>query len=241
DELKSALLASVSHDLRTPLTSIRAAIDNILNYDSDWDKATLKEFYAIISEEVKRLTRLIDNLLEMARIEAGELKPAKEWASVSELFNNVLDRCSAALVGRKVEIELDESMPLVKIDVRQIAEALTNLIENAAKYSKSGGAIRLGARLDAGSLMVSVSDEGPGIGRDDISRVFDKFYRGAPAVAGPSAGTGMGLAIARGIVQAHGGSIGVRSMPGQGATFEFSIPAEHKEALGSTEKKASGQ
>jgi two-component system sensor histidine kinase KdpD len=231
DELKSALLASVSHDLRTPLTSIRAAIDNILQYDSDWDTATLKEFHAIISEEVERLTRLIDNLLEMARIEAGELRPAREWGAIDELFDNALDRCSTAVRDHRVATDLDPDLPLVKIDVRLIAEALTNLIENAAKYSAPRTLIRLGARLDDDRLIISVTDEGPGIGPDEIGQVFDKFYRGATQLAGRAAGTGMGLAIARGIVEAHGGSIRAESLHGHGARFEISIPTEHKKML----------
>lgn len=231
DELKSALLASVSHDLRTPLTSIRAAIDNILQYESEWDKSTLKEFHAIISEEVDRLTRLIDNLLEMARIEGGDLKPVRQWGSLGELFDNVLDRCSRVLRGHRVAVDLDPDLPLVKIDVRLVAEALTNLIENAAKYSAPASQIRLGARLDNERLLISVVDEGPGIGSEEITRVFDKFYRGAGPKAKQVPGTGMGLAIARGIVEAHGGSIRAESIQGRGSTFEISIPAEQKQIV----------
>src|SRR5206468_2231547 len=122
DQLKSALLASVSHDLRTPLTSIRASVDNLLEKNLDWDREVLHEFHLIISEEVNRLTHLVQNLLEMARIEAGELHPVKEWGSVSEILGNVLERCAPALSGHRVHVDLDEGIPMVKVDSRLLAE-----------------------------------------------------------------------------------------------------------------------
>ena len=231
DALKSAILASVSHDLRTPLTSIRAAVDNLLQSDLDWEKAALREFHLIISEEVDRLTRLVQNLLEMARIEAGELRLEKEWCSVSEIFSNVLDRCSIAIRNHQVRDAHDETLPLVKLDPRLAAEALANLVENAAKYSPAGSEILLNASVNEGELAISVTDEGPGIAIDEIGRIFDKFYRSARFADNRSAGTGMGLAIAQGIVEAHGGRIRVDSVPGKGATFALSIPVEFKEVV----------
>ncbi|MCI0486452.1 MAG: DUF4118 domain-containing protein [Blastocatellia bacterium] len=231
DGLKSAILASVSHDLRTPLTSIRAAVDNLLQSELDWDKAALREFHLIISEEVERLTRLVQNLLEMARIEAGELRLEKEWCSVSEIFSNVMDRCSGAIGNHRVSVAHDEALPLVKLDPRLAAEALANLLENAAKYSPDGSEILLNASVNEGTLVISVTDEGPGIAPDEIGRIFDKFYRSARFAGQRGAGTGMGLAIARGIVEAHGGKIRVESTPGKGATFAFSIPVECKEVV----------
>jgi two-component system sensor histidine kinase KdpD len=137
DQLKSALLASVSHDLRTPLTSIRAAVDNLLDKTLDWDRDALREFHLIISEEVSRLTRLVQNLLEMARIESGELHPVKEWSSVPEIIDAVLERCVATLAKHEVRVELQENLPLVKVDARLLASALANLVENAAQYSEA--------------------------------------------------------------------------------------------------------
>ncbi|HEY6331813.1 MAG TPA: ATP-binding protein, partial [Blastocatellia bacterium] len=133
--------------------------------------------------------------------------------------------------GRPIEIDLNDDMPLVRIDVRLVAEVVINLIENAAKYSPPGTAIRLGARFDADRLFISITNEGPGISTADIGRVFDKFYRGSLSSTKNITGTGMGLAIARGIVEAHGGAIEVTSRPGSGATFEFWIPTESKEVL----------
>ena len=232
DQLKSALLASVSHDLRTPLTSIRAAVDNLLDSSLAWDRDALREFHVIISEEVSRLTRLVQNLLEMARIEAGKLHPAREWASVPELIDTVLDRCAATLANHRVLVELKDGLPLVKVDVRLLASALANLVENAAQYSSSQSNIVVRGKVDASAnaLIMSVQDEGPGISADDLPRLFDKFYRGSRRSVSRHEGTGMGLAISRGIVEAHGGKIWVESSSGIGSTFFFSVPVELKTA-----------
>jgi two-component system sensor histidine kinase KdpD len=228
DQLKSALLASVSHDLRTPLTSIRAAVDNLLDKSLDWDREALREFHVIISEEVSRLTKLVQNLLEMARIEAGELHPVKEWASVPEMIGAVVDRCAAALDNHRVRLELEDDLPLVKVDARLLVSALANLVENAAQYSPAQSSIVVRGELDANAntLTTSIQDEGPGIPADDLPRLFDKFYRGSGRAASHHEGTGMGLAIARGIVEAHGGRIWVESSPGKGSNFFFRVPVE---------------
>jgi two-component system, OmpR family, sensor histidine kinase KdpD len=228
DQLKSALLASVSHDLRTPLTSIRAAVDNLLDKSLDWDREALREFHLIISEEVSRLTRLVQNLLEMARIEAGELHPVKEWASVPEMISALVDRCASALDNHRIRIELEDDLPLVRVDARLLTTALANLLENAAQYSsaQSNVVVRGELNADAKTLTMSVQDEGHGIPAHDLPRLFDKFYRGSNRSASRHEGTGMGLAIARGIVEAHGGKIWVESSSGIGSTFFFSVPVE---------------
>jgi two-component system sensor histidine kinase KdpD len=218
DELKSALLASVSHDLRT--------VDNLLQEEIDWDIRALREFHLIISEEVSRLTRLVQNLLEMARIEAGELRISKEWSSIEELFSNVLDRCFPSISSHRVVINDETGQSLVKIDSRLVAEALTNLVENGAKYSPADSQILLRAVAEDDNLIVSVSDQGPGIAPDEAGRIFDKFYRSARQPEHQSGGTGMGLAIARGLIEAHGGRIWLESNPRQGTTFAFTMPVE---------------
>ena len=226
DQLKSALLASVSHDLRTPLTSMRAAVDNLLDKSLDWDREALREFHVIISEEVSRLTRLVQNLLEMARIEAGELNPVKEWSSVTEIIKTVLDRCAAALANHRVRVELKEGLPVVKVDARLLTSALANLLENAAQYSAAQSEVVVRGEFHANTLTLSIQDEGPGILAQDLPRVFDKFYRGSSRSVNRREGTGMGLAIARGIVEALGGRIWVESTPGLGSTFFSSVPVE---------------
>lgn len=237
DELKSALLASVSHDLRTPLTSMRAAVDNLLQEDIHWDEAARHEFHLIISEEVNRLTILVKNLLEMARIEANELHISKRWQAVPEIITNVLERSEKALAGHQIKVEIDDTMPLVKVDSLLIAEVLHNLVENAAKYSPGESLVLIKARIENDELIISVTDEGPGIATTELNRVFDKFYRGSQRQTERKDGTGMGLAIARGIINAHGGKIWVENGYPKGAIFAFAIPVEQKSVTEYTRMK----
>jgi len=230
NELKSALLASVSHDLRTPLTSIRASIDSLLQNEVKWDETTLQEFHVIISEEVDRLSRLVDNLLEMARIEAGELRPLKQWGAVSEVIAHVLNRCTSVTRDHSVDIDFKESLPLVEMDSRLIAQALSNLVENAGQYSPPGTKILLQSRIEEGHLIFTVKDQGPGIAREEMERIFDKFYRGRHSSKRRGEGTGMGLAIARGIAEAHGGTIACENNVEGGAKFTLKMPVECKES-----------
>ncbi len=228
DELKSALLASVSHDLRSPLTSIRAAADSLLNRDLTLDPATLHELHLIVSEGVSRLTRLVEDLLAMARVEAGALHLSMQWASPEEICSDVLDRCATELRDHRVSVECAEDLPSVKVDPRLVAEALTHLVENAAKYSPRGSEITVRAQFRGDELLMSATDQGPGIAPEERERIFDKFYRSTLRSTQQSDGTGMGLAIARGIIEAHGGRIWVESTPNRGATFTFALLAEHK-------------
>jgi two-component system, OmpR family, sensor histidine kinase KdpD len=237
DELKSALLASVSHDLRTPLTSMRAAVDNLLQEDIQWDKSAQHEFHLIISEEVNRLTRLVKNLLEMARIEANELHISKRWQAVAEIISNVLERSEKALGNHQVKLEINEFIPLVKVDSLLIAEALHNLVENAAKYSPGESLVTIKAQIEQEELIISVTDEGPGIATTELGRVFDKFYRGSQRQTERKDGTGMGLAIARGIIKAHGGKIWAENGKIKGAIFAFAIPVEQKSVTEYTKMK----
>jgi two-component system sensor histidine kinase KdpD len=223
DELKAALLASVSHDLRTPLTSIRAAVDNLLEENVKLAPLAVRELHVVIAEEVERLTRLVHNLLEMARIESGEMKPAAAWQSVPELVRNVLERCEPLLRRHHVTVRLNEPMAPVMLDARLLAQALANVVENAAKYSTAGSEIVVNAALEDDSLTVRVEDQGPGLSPDELERVFEKFYRGNSDDRRQE-GTGMGLAIARGIVEAHGGRIWAENIPGAGAAFIVKIP-----------------
>ncbi|HEY6402215.1 MAG TPA: histidine kinase dimerization/phospho-acceptor domain-containing protein, partial [Blastocatellia bacterium] len=163
DEMKSALLASVSHDLRTPLTTIRTAVDSLLSPAPDWDKATLREFHLIIDEDVQRLTNLVEDLLEMARIEAGELRLSINWGSVAEICDAALDQCAIELRHHWVRADCAEDLPLVKVDARLLAEALAHMVENAAKYSPEGSEIAVEADVEGDELRLSVTDQGPGI------------------------------------------------------------------------------
>lgn len=225
DQLKSAILASVSHDLRTPLTSILAAVDNLLSTDVEWNEAMRFEFYTIIKEEVDRLGRVVQNLLEMARIDSGECRPVKEWGAVSDLVADVLNRCGEVLARHQVRLDIQDALPLVRWDERLMSQVLSNLLENAGRYSPPGTEIALGIKLNDHELQIRVQDQGPGIPTEELPRVFDRFFRGRAAGKNRS-GTGMGLSIARGFLEAHGGSLRVESAAGDGAAFTMIVPVE---------------
>lgn len=230
DRLKSALLSSVSHDLRTPLAGIKAAASSLLQQDVQWSEEDRESFISDIDTEADRLTRLVSNLLDLSRIEAGAMRPDREWEDVGELIDRVTRRLEPRLAGRPIVRDVSETLPAVRLDAVQIEQVLTNLLENAAKYAEPGTPIIVGARVENGpggahDLYLSVADRGEGIPRAEQGRVFDKFYRleGSRRRVG---GTGMGLAIVKGLVEAHGGHVTVESTPGQGSTFTAILPIE---------------
>lgn len=227
------MLAAISHDLRTPLTSIRAAIDSLTHEEFTWDKATVREFHLIISEEVHRLTRLVENLLQMARIEAGELHLSLQWGSVAEICDRALEQCAVELRHHEVLVDCPENLPGVKVDSRLIAEALTRVVDNAARYSPRDSQILVRGWLDGNQMLISVTDQGPGIAPEEVDRIFDNLYRSTLPSIQSNSGTGLGLAIARGMIEAHGGKIRVESSSGHGATFIFELPVEFSRVLDS--------
>ncbi|MBO0799778.1 MAG: hypothetical protein J2P31_13235, partial [Blastocatellia bacterium] len=190
----------------------------------------LHELHLIISEGVGNLSRLVEDLLAMARVEAGALQLSTQWTSPTDICSHVLDRCANELRDHRVNVECSEDLPSVKVDPRLVAEALTHLVENAAKYSPRGSEITVRVQLRGDELLMSATDQGPGIAPEERDRIFDKFYRSAQRSAQQSDGTGMGLAIARGIIEAHGGRIWVESVPNEGTTFTFALMAEYKKA-----------
>jgi two-component system sensor histidine kinase KdpD len=230
DEMKSALLASVSHDLRTPVTSIRTAVDNLLSPTLDWDKAMLREFHLIIGEEVQRLAKLVEDLLGMARIEAGELRLSMNWGAVAEICDAALDQCAIDLRHHRVRADCADDLPQVKVDARLLAEALTHIVENAAKYSPEGSEIVVEADVEGDELRLIVTDQGPGVALEETERIFEKFYRGGRANGRRADGTGIGLAITRGLVEAHGGRVWAENLTNQGAKFTMALRVEHREA-----------
>jgi two-component system sensor histidine kinase KdpD len=232
DRLKSALLSSVSHDLRTPLAGIKAAASSLLQQDVQWSEEDRRAFLADIDAEADRLTRLVSNLLDLSRIEAGAIRPQKEWEDVGELIDRVTRRLAPRLAGHPLLRAVSVELPPVRLDTVQIEQVLTNLIENAAKYSPPESPITVGAHLADGAdgapeLHLVVTDHGVGIPLSEQAKVFDKFYRVAGS-AGRTGGTGMGLAIVKGLVEAHGGRVTVESTPGEGSTFTVILPADQE-------------
>lgn len=232
EKLKSALLDAVTHDLRTPLTSIKASITTLIDDEraSDFklDDENRREFLSVINEESDRLNRFIEEMVELARIEAGELNLRQSWSEVPEIIQAAISRAEPLLENFRIKISLQKDLPLVRVDSRALAEVLYNLLENAAKYAPPETLIEISAvKTDNETIEFAVADEGAGIAEDLREKIFDKFFRIADAKKNDHApsGTGLGLAIAKGIVEAHGGRISViENVNNLGAKFIFTIP-----------------
>jgi len=223
DALRAALISSVSHDLRTPLTSIKAAASSLLQDDVQWDEESRRSFTLAIEHEADRLNRLVENLLDISRIEGGALHPEKEWYPIDELLHDVLDRMQPLVQGRQLALNIPEDLPPVELDYMMIDQVLTNLIENVLRYTPAGSPVEVTVSTTATEMSVSVADRGPGIPSSDLERIFDKFYR----VMGRTreiSGSGVGLAVCRGLVEAHGGRIWAANRSGGGAIFRFTLP-----------------
>jgi len=222
EQLRSSLLSSVSHDLRTPLAVITGSASTLLQGGSSIAETTRQDLLKTVLEEAERLNRLIRNLLDMTRLESGAVKVKKEWLPLEELVGSALGRLDARLTGRDVHVALPRDLPLVPCDAVLIEQALINLLENAAKYST--GPIDISAAIRGSEVVVEVADRGPGIPVGEETRVFEKFHRAARE--GSAEGVGLGLTICRAIVSAHGGRIWVQNRAGGGASFQFALPIE---------------
>jgi two-component system sensor histidine kinase KdpD len=226
ERLRSTLLSSVSHDLRTPLAAITGAASSLL-HDASLDPAGRRDLEEAIYEEAVRLNRLVTNLLDMTRLESGSLQLNRDWHSLEELVGSALARLEPGLKGRAVRVKVPEDLPLVPVDGVLIEQALVNLLENAAKYTDSPGAIDVAAWSDDGAIVVEVADEGPGLPAGDEERVFEKFYRAASG----QRGFGLGLPICRAIVTAHGGRIWAERREARGTRFRFTLPLREVPSL----------
>jgi two-component system sensor histidine kinase KdpD len=224
DALKSALLSSISHDLRSPLAAIKAFATGLLEAGPGCDVATVREGLTAIDEESDRLNRLVGNLLDLTRLQAGALRVNRDWYVLSEVVEEVLRRMARALSQHPLDTSLPDDLPPLWIDATLVQQVLINLIENAVKYTPPGTRIHLRARRTEGSVTLSVADEGPGIAPAERAAVFERFYR-LEESEGKRTGTGLGLAICRGFIEAHGGAIGIEE-GGVGTTITFSLPSE---------------
>jgi two-component system, OmpR family, sensor histidine kinase KdpD len=231
ERLKSALLDAIAHDFRTPLTSIKVSVTNLLS-PAKLDDAQRTELLNIINEECDRLNRLVGEAAEMARLEAGEVKLQMQTLRVVDLISQSLEVCKGVLGTRPVRIEMKNQELHVSADLARAKEVLVHLIENANLYSAPEKPITIGAEEQGDFVSFSVADQGPGISDAELGLIFDKFYRGSDQRYRVQ-GTGMGLPIAKAIVEAHGGTISAISQLGQGSVFSFSLPivrgtAEHR-------------
>ncbi len=224
ERLRSSLLSSVSHDLRTPLGVITGASSALLDAAGPADQAVRRDLALTIFEEAQRLNRLVRNLLDMTRLTSGAIKMKKEWQPIEEVVGAALTRMEEQLHGWDVKTALPKDLPLVPIDAVLIEQVLINLLENAAKYASVGTEIEIAAHQVESSVVVEVRDRGPGVPPEMLDKIFEKFYRLPREREG--SGAGLGLAICRGIVQAHGGRIWAENREGGGAAFRFTIPID---------------
>ncbi|HYK12163.1 MAG TPA: sensor histidine kinase KdpD [Gemmatimonadales bacterium] len=222
ERLRTSLLSSVSHDLRTPLAAITGAAGSLLDEQAPLAPPARRELLQTILDESQRMNRLIANLLDMIRVESGALRIQREWQPLEEPLGVALIRLGDRLKDRVLKTELSADLPLVPVDAVLLEQVFVNLIENAVKYTPLGSPIDVSAASDGNLVRVSVADRGPGIPPGEEERVFEKFYRSAGAP--PGGGVGLGLTICRGIVTAHGGHIWAENRPGGGAVFQFTLP-----------------
>jgi two-component system, OmpR family, sensor histidine kinase KdpD len=227
ERLKSALLDSVTHDFRTPLTSMKAAVSSLLSSSSS-DAAQSRELLTIIDEECDRLNHLVEEAGEMAKLEAGELALDLAPIPVEEIIQAALAHCKSALAARQVDVRVAPGLPPVRADVERAKEALVQLIDNANLYSPKDQPITITAELTGDTVTTSVADHGPGIDDFEQTMIFDKFYRGKDQRY-LVRGTGMGLPIAKAIIAAQQGNISVTSQLGHGSVFSFTLPVDRSQ------------
>lgn len=238
ERMRSTILSSVSHDLRTPLATISGAASSLAEGRGELNDAARRDLARSIYREADRLDRLLKNLLDMMRIEAGAVHLSKQWHPLDEIIGAALDRLEGRLGDHTVDTSLPPDLPLVHVDGVLLEQVVINLVENAVKYAPTGSAIDLSASANDHEVMVRVADWGPGIPLGEEVRIFDKFYRGKVTREG---GVGLGLTICRGIVEAHGGRIWAENRSGGGAVFRFSIPLPNQRPPLETEQSEARQ
>jgi two-component system, OmpR family, sensor histidine kinase KdpD len=222
EQLRSVLLDSVTHEFRTPLTAIKASATSLLS-NPGLDAAQRLELLTVINEESDRLNRLVGEAAEMAQLDANQFELQLEARPIQEAVDAALEKARPALGQHPIDVRLPSDLPLVRMDEARVTEVITQLLENAAKYSPPDSPIQITGEIGNRTVMTSVADRGPGIDDFEQSLIFEKFYRGRDQRLQVQ-GTGMGLAIAKAIVEAHGGKIGVTSQPGHGSVFYFTLP-----------------
>jgi two-component system phosphate regulon sensor histidine kinase PhoR len=225
ESLRKDFVANVSHELRTPVTAVRSAIDT-LRSSAVTNRDDGARFLEMIDRNAQRLSSLIEDLLDLSRIEAREYHPLAEAVSLPTLVRQVLGlvRERAERKGLTLEVALSDGLPAMRADPRALERVLTNLTDNAVKYCRAGDRITIGARVDRDRLRCWVEDTGPGIEAQHLPRIFERFYRADSGRSREMGGTGLGLSIAKHLVEAMGGTIGVESAPGKGSTFWVALP-----------------
>jgi two-component system, OmpR family, sensor histidine kinase KdpD len=222
-KLYDTLFNSLSHELRTPLATIIGASDNLMLKDSGLSEENKRRLYHEINLASERLNRLVDNLLNMSRLDSGYIQPKLDWCDLGELVYTVVNRLKKELKNHQVNVSIPENLPLVKLDFGLMEQALTNILYNAALYTPAGSAIKIEGKVFENLCVVVITDSGKGFPKEDLELVFEKFYRSKNSRTG---GVGLGLSIAKGFVDAHQGSIFLENERGGGAKFTLKIPVE---------------
>jgi PAS domain S-box-containing protein len=221
ERFQSALISSVSHDLQTPLVAIKQAASSLLDREVDWQSAERDELLQTIDAETDRLTRFVSQLLAISRIEGHVLHLQREWHDVGEIVAGVARHLDPA--GERVHVQLPDLIPLAYVDYLLVEQVVSNLIENALKYSSPTTPVEVTAGTEAELVVITIADRGAGVTAGEATRIYEKFYRGeSRATAVP--GTGLGLAVARGFAQAHGGDVRYSPRPGGGSVFAITLP-----------------
>lgn len=221
ERLYTALLNSISHELRTPIATIKGASSSLLDPATGVNEGARVALAKDIQSSADRLNRLVENLLDMSRLESGRLQLKREWCDLSDLIGVAVQRVSYCASTHPIDLQIAPSLPLVQLDFVLMEQVVVNLLDNACNYTPSGTAITITAQVKGQQVEITVSDNGPGIPQDLIERVFEKFYR-LPGTA--TGGTGLGLSISRGLVEAHGGNLNAENMPTGGAKFTLRLP-----------------
>jgi two-component system sensor histidine kinase KdpD len=221
EQMRNALLSSVSHDLRTPLTVIAGSASSLVEGEKNLDSETKQELALSIYEEARRLDRLVHNLLEMSRLQSGQARLAKEWHVLEEVIGCALAQLDPQLHDHPLSLSLPTDLPLVQIDALLMERVIINLLENSLKYTPPGTPLEISASIQDKEILVDVADRGPGLPVGEEERIFEKFYQVSP---GSARGAGLGLTICRSIIEAHGGRIWAANREDGGTIFSFTIP-----------------
>ncbi len=228
EEFRRELVSIISHELRSPLASLAAYTETLLREDMSFDEPTRRQLLSVIRFETDRLTRLVDNLNDYTQLENGEVRLHVEAISIMELIARTTSYLQAQTKIHNFSIEVQRGLPDIEADPDRLEQVLVNLLSNAMKYSPHGGLIAVRARHRRGEVLVEISDEGTGIPAEDLEKVFQKFYVVDNPLARKTGGSGIGLYVTRGIIEAHGGRIWATSETGRGSTFSFVLPIRHR-------------
>jgi two-component system sensor histidine kinase KdpD len=224
ERLRNSLLSAISHDLRTPLATIVGSASTLVEGDQHLQPQDKLELSRAIVEEAERMSNLVNNILDMARLDAGVVELNKQWHPVEEIIGTVLTRLQKQLLGRRVKVKLPPGIPMVHADAVMIEQVLINLLENALRYTPAGSDLEIEVEMGVSAVEIALVDHGPGIPQGMESRLFEKFYQARHEAA--QSGVGLGLAICRAIVEVHGGRIHARNGADGGAVFSFSLPLD---------------